>query len=133
MARKSPQSTATDTNEASESVAQAQATEVTLMKMDEAEGAEALSDEPAAPRASLREIMPAVGKHLGKAAYGVVYYTTYGVVYSALSVARVVPVDNMLGRAIKEGAMAATVAVKVAEEEAIARQGMANEQVAMSS
>lgn len=126
MARKSTQATATDINEAQESA------EGTLMKMEAAEAGESVCED-AAPRVSLRDILPAVGQHLGKAAYGVVYYTTYGVVYSALSVARVVPVDNMVGRAIKEGALAATAAVKVAEEEAIARQGMANEQVAMSS
>lgn len=126
MARKSTQATATDINEAQESA------EGTLMKMEAAEAGESVCEDTA-PRVSLRDILPAVGQHLGKAAYGVVYYTTYGVVYSALSVARVVPVDNMVGRAIKEGALAATAAVKVAEEEAIARQGMANEQVAMGS
>lgn len=131
MARKSAQATATDTA-TRESAEETQAAEGTLMTMEEAEGVESMSED-AAPRVSLRDILPAVGQHLGKAAYGVVYYTTYGVVYSALSVARVVPVDNVVGRAIKEGAMAATAAVKLAEEEAQAKQGMAGEQVAMSS
>lgn len=45
-----------------------------------------------------------LGAYMQKAVFSTCYYASYGVVYGALSVARAVPMDNLVGRAIKAGA-----------------------------
>lgn len=52
------------------------------------------------------------GESLGKAVYGTCYYAAYSVVYGSLSLARLVPMDNLVGRAIRDGAADARSAVE---------------------
>lgn len=56
--------------------------------------------------------LPAARKAVGKAVYGTFYYASFGVVFSALMVSHLVPMDNLMGRAIKDGASAARDAVQ---------------------
>lgn len=53
-----------------------------------------------------------LGASLEKAVYRTCYYAAYCVVYGALSVARRVPMENLVGRAIKAGAADARSAVE---------------------
>ena len=115
-------STIAETNEAS---VQAEVTEQSAMQLAaeppavetvESEAAEAT----AAPSAA--EVLPALGKHLGKAVYGIFYYASYGVVFTALMTARIVPMNNLIGRAIKEGALAAESAAKALDKPAVSQE-----------
>lgn len=53
------------------------------------------------------EAIPAVGRLLSKTAYHTGYYLAFGVVFSAMMVARVVPTENALGAGLLDGADAA--------------------------
>ena len=50
---------------------------------------------------------PAVGSALAKTVYVAAYYASYGVVFAAVTVSRMMPSDNALGNGIRDGAAAA--------------------------
>ena len=50
------------------------------------------------------QFLPAIGDSVTKTVYGTFYYASFGVVFSALMVARLIPMNNIMERAIKDGA-----------------------------
>lgn len=75
------------------------------------------SAEPAASAESpsvLSQLLPTVGESVSKVVYGSFYYASYGVVFGALTLARLIPMDNVMGRAIKDGAADARQALEEA-------------------
>ncbi len=104
--------------ETSEASVQVEVSEQTAMQMAELPAVEAVESETAVASAapSVADVLPVLGKHLGKAVYGILYYASYGVVFTALTAARIVPMNNLAGRAIKEGALAAKNALKSSEQ-----------------
>ena len=53
------------------------------------------------------EAIPSLGNLLSKTVYGTFYYASYGVVFGALTVAHLIPTDNIMGAGLREGAKAA--------------------------
>lgn len=58
------------------------------------------------------EVLPAFGKWVSESVYGVFYYASFGVVFGALTVARIVPANNLIVNALRDGALAARLAVE---------------------
>jgi hypothetical protein len=52
-------------------------------------------------------VLPAIGKILSKTVYNGCYYISFGVTFSALTVGRLLPRDNIAGRGLHDGALAA--------------------------
>ena len=57
--------------------------------------------------AAATNAFPAAGKALRKSIYTGFYYVTYGVVFSSLAVASLIPTDNAMGEGSRAGAAAA--------------------------
>ena len=128
-----PASTAAETHEAS---VQAEITEQSAMQLvADPCSAETVESEAAAATAapSSAEVLPVIGKYLGKAVYGTFYCASYGVVFTALIVARIVPMNNLIGCAIKEGALAAENALKTSEQPAVSEETMPDESVVLNA
>ena len=60
-----------------------------------------------AAREAVANFWPAVGRNLRKQVYDGCYYVSFGVTFSALTVANLVPTDNIMGKALADGAEAA--------------------------
>jgi hypothetical protein len=60
-----------------------------------------------AAQAAVTDFVPAVGKNLRTLVYNGLYYVSFGVTFSALTVASLVPSDNVMGKALADGAEAA--------------------------
>ena len=54
-----------------------------------------------------RTLIPAVGRAVSKTAYGSCYYLSYGIVLSALAVARAIPLPATMRKGFQDGAKAA--------------------------
>ena len=65
---------------------------------------------------SIAQVLPAMSEQTSKAVYGAFYYASYGVVFSTLLVARMMPMDNLIGRAVRKGASDAKLAIEKSEE-----------------
>ena len=61
---------------------------------------------------AINSIVPAVGGNLRTVAYNGIFYISFGVTFGALVVARLVPADSFVGKAIADGAEAAKAAFK---------------------
>ena len=60
-----------------------------------------------AAQEAVADFLPAVGKNLRTLVYNGFYYASFGVTFSALTVASLVPTDNVMGKALADGAEAA--------------------------
>ncbi|HUL12900.1 MAG TPA: hypothetical protein VLU73_12135 [Methylococcaceae bacterium] len=60
-----------------------------------------------AAQEAVADFLPVVGKTLRKLVYNGFYYVSFGVTFSALTVASLVPTDNVMGQALADGAEAA--------------------------
>lgn len=60
-----------------------------------------------APKATRLNVIPALGRAVSKAVYGTFYYASYGIVFTAVTVAHWIPVNNPMGRGVRDGAAAA--------------------------
>jgi len=60
-----------------------------------------------AAQEAVANFWPAVGRNLRKFVYNGCYYVSFGVTFSALTVANLVPTDNIMGKALADGAEAA--------------------------
>jgi hypothetical protein len=69
--------------------------------------AQAASDGAGDAQARAAEMMPAVSDFVGRLAYNGSYAVSYGIVFSTLFVARLVPEDNPLVQGLIDGAQAA--------------------------
>jgi len=76
--------------------------------------AEAVQGVPAAiregasdARRAVAGILPAMGTMVRKSVYSGFYYGSYGVVFGALVVSRLIPSNNAIGEGIRDGAVAA--------------------------
>lgn len=63
-------------------------------------------------------ILPAAGEYLSRGVYGACYYATYGVVFSALTLAKIVPGSSAVSRGVHDGASDARKAVQEPAEHA---------------
>jgi hypothetical protein len=73
--------------------------------------------------AAAAEAVPALGRLLSKSVYGAFYYGSYGVVFGTLTIAHLVPTNNIIGEGLRDGAKAARVAFsKRSESKAQAEQ-----------
>lgn len=64
------------------------------------------------------DFLPAVGKTLRALVYNGFYYVSFGVTFSALTVAHLVPTNNVMGQALADGAKAAQEAFRQQHETA---------------
>ncbi len=76
----------------------------------------AMKEGAAHAKAAAEQFVPGVGRLLARSVYGTFYYASYGVVFSALTIAHLVPTNNLVGNAIKDGAKAAQQAMAAREE-----------------
>jgi len=81
----------------------------------------------------ISQILPAIGASASKAVYGTFYYASYGVVFSALTVAHVIPMNNIMGRAIKDGAADAKQAVEKSEAASAVQESVPADDVALTA
>lgn len=58
-------------------------------------------------KAAAAELLPNLGKLVSKSVYGTFYYASYGVVFGALTVAHLIPTNNLMGAGLRDGAAAA--------------------------
>jgi len=77
-------------------------------------------------------VIPAVGKAVRKTVYSGFYYATYGVVFSSLMIASLIPSDNAMGEGIRDGAEAARKSFDERRIEA-ARRAFQDRQVSAAS
>ena len=122
--------------EAHEASVQAEVTEQSAMQLvAEPSPPESVESEAAAATvaSSSAEVIPAIGKYIGKTVYGVFYCASYGVVFTALMAARIVPMNNLMGRAIKDGALAAENALKTSEQPAVSEETILDESVVLNA
>ena len=109
---------------ATEALHETETLEATAMQKVEASSSEeTMASEPAAPSAAAK-ILPALGESLGKAVYGTFYYASYGIVFGTLMVTRLLPMNNLVGRAIKQGAGDAVDALQTPVEADVAASAM---------
>jgi hypothetical protein len=80
--------------------------------------ADAIRQGAASAKAAVGEVIPGVGKLVRKSIYGGFYYASYGVVFAALTVAKLLPVDNVVSEGVRDGASAACKAVEHQADEA---------------
>ena len=84
---------------------------VEVLKSTEEQGLESVADavkEGAADATkTAAAVLPGIGKILSKSIYNGCYYISFGVTFSALTVAKLLPVDNTAGRGLHDGAEAA--------------------------
>ncbi|MBU1190109.1 MAG: hypothetical protein KKA36_02265 [Gammaproteobacteria bacterium] len=64
---------------------------------------------------SADHLLPKVGNLVSKAIYSTCYYGSYGVVFAALTVARILPKDSTVIHGLEDGADAARQAIEKAE------------------
>ncbi len=64
------------------------------------------------------DFLPAVGETLRALVYNGFYYVSFGVTFSALTVAHLVPTNNVMGQALADGAKAAQEAFRPQHETA---------------
>lgn len=69
-------------------------------------------------REAAASFFPAVGKVIHKGVYNTFYYATYGVVFGALVVGRLIPTNNAMGEGVHDGFEAAKKAFEEREEAA---------------
>jgi hypothetical protein len=69
--------------------------------------ADAIRHGAASARAAVGQVIPGAGRLLRKSLYSTVYGASYVVVFAALSVARLVPTNNIVGEGLRDGAAAA--------------------------
>src|SRR5687768_3007830 len=69
--------------------------------------ADAVKKSTSDARHAASQAVPAVRSALAQGVYVVTYYTSFGVVFTALAVGRMTPVDNAFGYGIRDGAAAA--------------------------
>ena len=81
----------------------------------------------------IAQVLPAIGGSISKAVYGTFYYASYGVVFSALTVARLTPMNNVMGRAIKDGAADAKQAVEKSEAASSAQESVPTDDAALTA
>lgn len=115
--------------------AEEEATKPSAMQMVEQSPAETVESQATEviDSPSSTEFLPSIEKYLGNAVYGAFYCVSYGVVFSALTVARMVPTNNLIGRAIKEGALAARSAQeKISEEPAISAETTRDDSIVLN-
>ena len=74
--------------------------------------ADAIRHGAASAKAAVGEIIPGAGRLVRKSVYGTFYCASYGVVFAALTVARLVPTNNAMGEGLRDGAVAARKAVE---------------------
>lgn len=58
-------------------------------------------------RHAASQAVPAVRSALAQSVYVITYYTAFGVVFAALALSRVTPMDNAFGYGLRDGAAAA--------------------------
>ncbi len=56
---------------------------------------------------TVNTVLPAIGKVVSKTVYNGCYYISFGVTFSALTVGKLLPIDNVVGRGLHDGAEAA--------------------------
>jgi hypothetical protein len=78
-------------------------------------------------------VFPAIGEYVSKAVYGAFYYVSYGVVFGSLIVAHFIPMDNAMGRGIKDGAVNAENAFRKSAEAAGASETLVADTGIMSA
>lgn len=106
--------------EAQEARAQTETTEPETMAMA---AVDAIQEGVADASAAAAEVVPALGRLLSSSVYGAFYYASYGVVFSALTIAHLVPTNNIIGEGLRDGAKAARQAFsKQSESKAQAEQ-----------
>lgn len=77
---------------------------------------------------AVSNVIPAIGRFCSKTVYGTFYYLSYGVVFSSLTIAHLVPLDNAMGEGLHDGTAAAKKAVKKHEAKRAAEQTEATAQ-----
>lgn len=73
-------------------------------------------------RANALELAPAVGESVSRAVYATCYYLSYGVVFPAVFVASLLPLNNAVGFGLVDGASAAKEAVSAMRSRRKARR-----------
>jgi hypothetical protein len=68
------------------------------------------------------DFVPAIGKNLRQLVYNGFYYVSFGVTFSALTVASLVPMDNVMREAVADGAAAAKQAFRQQHERGTASE-----------
>lgn len=91
------------------------AEQTTAEASESASALDAINRGAASAKEAVGRVIPGVGKAVRKSVYGTFYYASFGVVFAALSVARLVPTNNVMGEALKDGADAARRAVENAD------------------
>ena len=69
--------------------------------------ADAVKKSTSDARHAAAQAVPAVRSAIAQSVYVVTYYTSFGVVFAALAVGRVTPMDNAFGYGLRDGAAAA--------------------------
>jgi hypothetical protein len=69
--------------------------------------ADAVKKSTSDARRAASQAVPAVRSALAQSVYVVTYYTSFGVVFAALALSRVTPMDNAFGYGVRDGAAAA--------------------------
>lgn len=69
--------------------------------------ADAVKKSTSDARYAASQAVPAVRSALAQGVYVATYYTSFGVVFAALAVSRMTPMDNAFGYGLRDGAMAA--------------------------
>jgi hypothetical protein len=69
--------------------------------------ADAVKQSTSDARQAASQAVPAVRSAVAKTVYTVSYYTSYGVVFTALTAMRLTPLENALGYGLRDGAVAA--------------------------
>lgn len=82
--------------------------------------ARAISEGAAEAYSAASNVIPALGKAVRKTVYSGFYYATYGVVFSSLVIASMLPSDNAMGEGIHDGTEAARRAFQERQESASA-------------
>ena len=102
-------------------------TESALQRTAEPEAglAEAISEGASDARKAAANFLPEVGKVLHTGVYNSFYWLTYGVVFGALVVGRLIPSDNAMGEGVRDGFEAAKKAFEEREEAAAREEGLA--------
>lgn len=78
--------------------------------------AEAVKQGSEAAVQSASQVLPAIGGFLSQSVYNTFYYTTYGVVFSALMVGHLFPTESNIVKGVHDGTEAAKDAVMKREQ-----------------
>jgi hypothetical protein len=84
-------------------------TETALQRTAEPEGgfSDAVREGAKDAREAVASFFPAVGNAIHKGVYNGFYFVTYGVVFGALTVGRLIPHNNAMGEGVHDGYLAA--------------------------